>query len=351
MRLYFLLACILTCVGPWASAQSVTLESIDVQSVNGIEVLVAASSDNAMESRFGHGLIRLVGDHSDPLNDIVLSFEAEVPGNVTRSALIFNGMTGGYKTVVKQIHLVDVLILYSQQMNRGFVRIPLRLTKEQTRSFVIALQKLWARKIEMPAYTFADFNCARATTWLFVQAGIKMVSDALIPTQLPTQLQMSLLAPWGTHHMPSGASAMKKIKTKETASGEISIVPATLSRLTDSETYVLSMGNYRFDRESRALMSERLKNFDMPVEQVYNLIHLEPYQYISGDRSKSELTHRLKSLDAKTKANLNKFLLVPSMQLEQTVQYGRRNMPEKYREILNECRNCDLTNIINTKEI
>src|SRR6185437_8884316 len=74
-----------------------TLASLpDPDSVIGIEAIVAASSNQAVYSRFGHAMLRFVKADGDFATDTVLSLEANVPANQV-SAL--KGIDGAYSVL------------------------------------------------------------------------------------------------------------------------------------------------------------------------------------------------------------------------------------------------------------
>ncbi|MCU0662814.1 MAG: DUF4105 domain-containing protein [Myxococcota bacterium] len=128
--------------------------------------MMHAGKGNALESRFGHAMLRLVvcapdrervGPEclDDVFNHVVLSFRANV--NDLRLSY-WKGLVGGYPSQLFALPLLDVVNEYNRVELRNLSSYPIALTPEELERFVWRVIELyWAY---MGEYLFFSNNCA-----------------------------------------------------------------------------------------------------------------------------------------------------------------------------------------------
>lgn len=333
--------------------------TLNGQKIIGVELWIADSSDAALESTFGHSLLRFVSESQDPLEDIMLSFEAAVDFNDPTIKQKWNGIVGNYPTIIKPIQLIDVLMEYAQINNRGFSRVPLRMSNENITKLVQAAQRVAQGALVPPNYKFINFNCASALIWFFTQARVVLHTPdvgTILPTQLPAFFKQNLLAPWGSFNILAGASVLEKIKYKYTykqkakrAIKQFDISKRELLRLPKKEVYILAVSNYPYNQKTKDLLEEILKDFNMDTLEIYGIKSFPAFFY--QDSVPFDTTQVTPDISRATTADsIDHNLIKPHQHLKrQLIPIPENNLPSSVvrsrnllRAIINECRSCDL---------
>jgi hypothetical protein len=153
----------------------------------GLELVVAAPSHRAIESRWGHAFLRFVDGDDNPFNDLILGFVGWVD---TESLDVIKGLTGGYALYPAVMSTSDVVLEYVQNEGRPLLRLPLITTAQERR----AVLKLFAHWIQNPEagfgrYTFLENNCAGALIRILEASGLPTWHG---PTQPPVQIPVDL---------------------------------------------------------------------------------------------------------------------------------------------------------------
>ncbi len=187
--LIFLMTAV-TCVDLRAEVNSAAL---DPANVIGIEAIVAAASDGAVYSRFGHAMLRFVKADGDFTTDLVVSLEADV-GSAKIDAL--KGLDGGYKTVPTIDSFGDFWVKYVMTEERPLQRFIIPSTPEMRATLLSTLQS-WIKNPALAGnYTFLNNNCVGALASLLEKSGFPRTigMNPIIPTHLDGWLQHSFLS-------------------------------------------------------------------------------------------------------------------------------------------------------------
>lgn len=316
--------------------------AIELPSVVGIELLVADSSDNAVESRFGHSLIRFIHDSSLPFEDTILSFEASVPTDATRTQVLWNGVIGGYTSLIRPISMIDLLVYYSQNQNRGFSRIVLRLKPEQINSLFLSAREIIQNPKSVPDYSFFNFNCARMVIWFFERSGISIELNPRIPTNLPSAFRYSLLAPWHSIQVPSGSTALQKVR--HTIQENIVTINANeIARLTKDDIFFLLTGNYTFSAETRSLLLSASGRTSGSLDKIYNIQAFTPMYY--QDVTTTNITSTALPSDLISNTFASRYQ--QSYWNAYLNRFADHAMARRFKSFLKEKRNLDLLESVN----
>ncbi len=321
---------------------------IKSEDIVGVEILIVDASDNSLESNFGHSLIRFITKSPDPLSDIVFSFEAEIPGApISFGQYLWRGVTGQFNSIIRRVSLMDVMIVYFSAGNRGFSQLPLRLSRAQIENLVSTANKVSSGELTLDKYTFFDFNCARALGWFVEASHIPLLGKApLIPTQLFSYFYESLLAPWSSIEIISGAKVLKKVRVFEYGDGTIYVSQTDLKKLSLREIYILSTSNYNFNKMTKTSLAQLLQNFDMDLLDIYRLRRL-PIHYYSSEATPTLLTRR-------QIAEIDQNLVTPYLYMEARTFYfddphSLRPAEKDVQKIKKDLRNQDLILFLNEK--
>jgi Domain of unknown function (DUF4105) len=206
-----------------SSAHSSSPSAIDQllsqeSNIIGLEAIIAAGSDDAFYSRFGHAMIRFVKADGVFETDYVLSLEANVPDNQINA---MKGVFGGYQVVPIVQSFGDFWEEYVQQEERPLSRY-IVLSTPALRHQLLTQLKAWSENPKLSGdYTFLKNNCVGALAKLLDDSGFPTTIGIypVIPTDWDTWLSESLLSPFPATQMQSP----KDLYTKFTATLKISV--------------------------------------------------------------------------------------------------------------------------------
>ena len=170
----------------------------------GLEVLFAGPMDSAPESKWGHALLRFVGDPNDPLSDKVVSLVA----NVDEPQISYTkGVLGGYKVLPYVKGLGDFIMDYVETQERPIYRYVVPSNQEM-REKVLAILKEWARNPNEPGrYRFISNNCVGLLAKLFVEAGMLDPHTRCVrPNRVSNCLNESFMSPYPSLMIPTLSS-------------------------------------------------------------------------------------------------------------------------------------------------
>ena len=167
------------------------LERIDAARVHAVDYLLA-ESDDAVMSRWGHGMLRLVvcapGREPGPdcrldlAHHRVLSFRAFV-GDVQISS--WRGLTGAYPSRLFVLPLEQVIDEYTKVELRGLQSIPLRLRRDEIAALLERAARVhWSYD---GRYYFIGNNCA-VETWRLLHDGVPRLAAEDLRSVTPTGL-------------------------------------------------------------------------------------------------------------------------------------------------------------------
>ena len=177
------------------------LRTLARKNIIGLELLIAEALPNQIESSFGHSLIRLIDDDSNPYNDLVISFVAEVPPRISSAILdeldhIRRGLTGGYPSTLNVLTFAQFLSEYSKSQGRSFKRYPLVASEESLANLVNDLNT-YGRDLKSRRYRFIDQNCATILLSFLRQTGDllepRVLMRSIAPTSIPRYLEHSIV--------------------------------------------------------------------------------------------------------------------------------------------------------------
>jgi hypothetical protein len=171
-----------------------------MKNIIGIELLVTDQGE-ALVSKFGHSLVRLVDDDQFWANDIVISFVADSGGEGTN---LLRGISGGYKVTADIKTLNQLWNYYTANENRGFLRYPLALSFDQRGSFLTHLYSLLEQNESFGDYKFFTNNCVTVLSKLFIDSGISLTDDKqFLPTSMNQWIDNNLVFPFVSIHTPN----------------------------------------------------------------------------------------------------------------------------------------------------
>ena len=167
------------------------LARIDAARVHAVDYLLA-ESDDAIMSRWGHGMLRLVicapGREPGPdcrldlTHHRVLSFRAFV-GDVQISS--WRGLTGSYPSRLFVLPLEQVVDEYTKIELRGLRSIPLRLRRNEIAALLERAARVhWSYD---GRYYFVGNNCA-VETWRLLHDGVSRLAAENLRSVTPTGL-------------------------------------------------------------------------------------------------------------------------------------------------------------------
>jgi hypothetical protein len=207
-------------------ADSTPTASIDANGIIGIEAIVAAQSNGAFYSRFGHAMLRLVKADGNFATDPVLSLEADVPANQVDAV---KGLDGAYRVVPDLETFGNRWLDYVSVEERPLQRIIIPTTPAMRARLLETLVKWINDPSAAGNYTFLRNNCVGALSKLFEESGFPSPPgriNPIIPTNLNGWLSASLLSLYPTLEMDSPkslydqAAAMLKISTADFTAGK-----------------------------------------------------------------------------------------------------------------------------------
>lgn len=138
--------------------------------VIGIEYIYAAGTEQKLESRWGHALLRFVDSDNNPFNDYVLSFAAKVkPENISN----LKALTGEYDILPQLSSLGHFWEQYTGMEGRVLERTVIPSTESQRLSLIATLKEWTQEHSLFGKYTFLNNNCAGAFQDFLRDGGIK----------------------------------------------------------------------------------------------------------------------------------------------------------------------------------
>lgn len=322
--------------------------SFDGKKIIGVELWIADSSDSALESRFGHALMRFVTETKDHFNDPVLSFEMLPDIKSTARQYNIGAVTGKFPTVIKKMSLLSALLYYSQINNRGFKRIPLRLSVREMGDLLAAIRSYFKGELKIPNYAFVGFNCSKAVLWLFQKSKIPVLASVVIlPTDLEDIVRSSLLAPWNSQIVPSGSHVLSKMKYTHNDKEEIVISRQELQRLSLDDAFILSVANYLLAQQTRETLNSILSGYAKDLLDVYNLKPLPLYKYISKNECTDDLNRKMRSFSKATSDSFIINFIDPYVRLQNSSMsfddiQNEESWSKQIEKIKNENRSKDL---------
>ena len=188
--------CDADCQNDLKRSQSVAEElSRSPDQIIGIELIVAAGSNTALESHWGHALLRFVSWANSWAQDYVLEFVA----NVNESkASIRKGLTGGYASIPEFDSMKSDRQEYVTEEKRDLMRVIIPTSPEMRAKVVQTLLKWITHPAEnFKNYTFLDNNCGGMMTRFLQDAELPYEGiRARIPSHIPRYLEKLLLNPY-----------------------------------------------------------------------------------------------------------------------------------------------------------
>ncbi len=184
------------------------------ENIIGIEVIVAAGSDNEAYSRWGHAMLRFIDNDKDFSNDLVLSLAAWVSTPVIDN---WKGLKGDYPMSVSIRPLGEFWKEYLTGEKRPLNRFIIP-TNSRLRKNLISKVFSWATteegKKELGNYTFLSNNCAGALSHLFTTSGFPTnYFQAKIPTHFESWLNKALLSPFQKLVVGNNVALINELKT------------------------------------------------------------------------------------------------------------------------------------------
>jgi hypothetical protein len=259
--------------------------------IRGVELLVT-DSGSAIESRFGHSLIRLIDNDDLWTNDLVISFAANV-GDETTSLL--KGVTGGYKVFPEIKTMYDFWNQYTFNEKRGFLRYPLRLSKLELHTFLDSLQAFIDDPNLAGDYKFFTNNCSTIVTKVFNHAElVKSKNVHNIPITIENWINENLYSPF----LPIQTKAFNEPIKDDVISFE--------DLDNDYLAYSYLYGDYSFDFLQKLLKELKLRN--IKLNDLYGLNQLPISFYNLDDDITEEDTHY--SFEKLKELSKRRFLLV-----------------------------------------
>jgi hypothetical protein len=236
----------------------------------GVELLLTARGA-AIESRFGHALIRLVDSDNVWTNDTVISFVADQPENETS---MYDGIVGEYAVTadIKTLHLFWKN--YTEYQDRGFIRYPLVLRKDQLDKFLDRLMDLIEDESLLGNYKFFTNNCVSMVAKMFNDIGLTIEEGdkQYLPTGLEGWINDNLYFPYIGIETPNFKNA------KEMAQS-----------LVDSNTYSL-------DKITKDLSPEELAYIYSKTRILKISDNLELADYLNKNKISIRSLYKLKAL-------------------------------------------------------
>lgn len=162
----------------------------------GIEYLSASGTSESVMSRFGHSMLRFVDNDNDYTNDIVLSFEADIPDGIIDYG---KGLTGVYSIYPRLDFLVNFWERYVRGENRPLERFIIPTNDIMLNALIDELVKVSEDVSLLDTYTFLNRNCAGILAQIFLNSGISTKSKGLnarVPVLFDNWLSGSLLTPY-----------------------------------------------------------------------------------------------------------------------------------------------------------
>lgn len=224
--------------------------------IKGVELLVT-DSGSAIESKFGHSLIRLIDNDGLWTNDLVVSFAANV-GDETTS--LVKGVVGGYDVMAEIKTMYEFWDQYTLNEGRGFLRYPLRLNKDELESFLHSLQRFIDNPELSGDYKFFSNNCSTVVTKVFQDSGIIKNNDThSIPISIKNWINKHLYSPF----LPIRTNGDNKIISKSNNLENIDSNDLAFSYL---------YGNYEFDFVMK--IAKELKKRQIDLNDLFSLNNL-----------------------------------------------------------------------------
>lgn len=184
------------------------------ENIVGIEVIIAAGSDNEAYSKWGHAMLRFIDNDKDFSNDLVLSLAAWVNTPVLDK---WKGLKGDYPMSVSIRPLGEFWKEYLTGEKRPLNRFIIPTNNKLRKNLISTIQN-WATteegKKELGSYTFLSNNCAGALSHLLAKSGFPTnFFQAKIPTHFEGWLNKSLLSPFQKLTVGNNVALINELKT------------------------------------------------------------------------------------------------------------------------------------------
>jgi hypothetical protein len=175
----------------------------------GVEVIIAQGSSIALESHWGHALMRFVSSTGSWAQDFVLEFVGET-GNAKVS--VSKGLLGGYAAAPELDSMQSDWSDYIASESRDLTRVIIPTSPEmRERLLQTLLQWLANPSKHLKNYTFLNNNCGGLMTRYLQDAGLPHDGiRARIPAHIPRYLKKLLLNPYPELVIPSPVSLFSK---------------------------------------------------------------------------------------------------------------------------------------------
>lgn len=264
--------------------------------IKGVEIIIADKAE-AMASRFGHGMLRLVDDDNTWVNDPVISFSAlSFDENYSLGKSIF----GGYGVTPQVMSFFEFWNMYTEKEERDLKRYVINLNEDQLQSFLTVLFKYLHNPALIDKYTFMSNNCIGVITKMFVEAKLtKKKSTSKIPVNVGPWIEKNGLSFYPEFVMKNNSGIKSKMAT-------VDINGMSETDLTETFSYEeLKYIVYNFaelSEEKTDFIAALIRNKGQNLDDTYsfNPVHYSLYQDISqeqdhlrNDDLKRTIVHRL----------------------------------------------------------
>lgn len=211
-QLLLILLSSLWLAGSAHSSESAPIDQLLSQedSIIGLEAIVAAGSNDAFYSRFGHAMLRFVKADGVFATDSVLSLEANV-ADTNIDAM--KGLFGGYTIAPTIQSLGDFWQEYVQTEERPLNRYVVLSTPVLRHKLLLELKAWYENPSLSGNYTFLKNNCVGALAKLLDDSGFPAAIGMypIIPTDFNDWLSHSLLSPFPPTQMQSPKAVFTKL--------------------------------------------------------------------------------------------------------------------------------------------
>ena len=130
------------------------------QNFVGLE-LIEASAGEELETKFGHSLLRIVDNDSDPLNDVTFNFYPILVDESGRSVggLQLKTFVSHFQLGVEINNFQSFVLKYAKELGRELYRIPVLSTPRMRQELLRELELLLSDAKERGHYTATNNNC------------------------------------------------------------------------------------------------------------------------------------------------------------------------------------------------
>jgi hypothetical protein len=155
------------------------IENEEFKNIIGIELIEAGKSKSAIESRFGHVMVRLV-TNQDMLKDLVLNFGANTQDEDIN---YMKGLFGGYEMSFSLTTLEQTWWQYAVIESRVLKRYPIKLSYEHLDNLNRLLSD-YKQSLSQKDYKFLSYNCAHAVIDFLQDIGLNLSRGTRFPLKV-----------------------------------------------------------------------------------------------------------------------------------------------------------------------